>query len=120
MIKKSLPKTIGPKKKEIDRTTEPRKERKKKTSYMIRKSDLKTLAEIDQEIKSLKSSEEAILYFDFTNKARDNNITWKQLTSGSMSLFNPKTGKSSVFLCDAKTPNRYKMFKLKQLLGEFN
>lgn len=116
MITKSLPKKIGPKKKKSDAT----KIKKKQISYMIRKADLEKLPEIDKRIKRAEYTEELMKHFEFTEKARDNNVTWEQTSPNTMTLFYPKTGKSVVFICDNKTPNQYKIFKLKQLLGEFD
>jgi hypothetical protein len=116
MIKKSLPKKIGPKKKESDAT----KIKKKQTSYMIRKADLEGLPAIDKKIKALEHGQEILKYYEFTDMARENEVIWELLPSGSMSLLSSKNGKHLVFLCDKKTPNQYKIFKLNQLLGKFD
>lgn len=116
MIKKSLPKKIGRKKKESDTT----KIKKRQQSYMIRKADLEKLPEIDRKIKDMQATEEWMIRVDFVEKAKENNVVWEQSEAGTMSLLSEKTGKHIVFFCDKHTPSKYKMFKLKQLLGEFD
>lgn len=111
-----MPKRIGRPK----RKTDALKIKKKQPSYMIRKADLEKLPAIDKRIQDIENTEELMKHFEFAEKAKENNVEWKELPSGTMSLFHPESGKSCTFICDNNTPNQYKIFKLKQLLGEFD